>query len=208
MPKAQLNIEYSHFYISDGIGAEQRRGLHEASQVLQQINVRNTLLILIDDKANNDSDQKEHLLTLVNKELSVNDRKPDFIVRESKLIEPAKELLAAIPGQQIWYRYGQDSCEAYLKTSRNKARLWRQSIHSIQFSCALLSAAWLLCRLGELAVPQEAKLTQRQSVSLEAEHALTILPTRYKTLERRCHAILSVTKFSSALSRLSYKYFV
>jgi hypothetical protein len=76
-----------------------------------------------------------------------------------------------------------------------------------RYTCAALTAAWHLCRLGMLDLPECEMLTLRPAVPFVAEGLWTILPTRYLHVESAALGIiesLQGKRFKRARRRMEY----
>jgi hypothetical protein len=80
----------------------------------------------------------------------------------------------------------------------------------VQYSCAILTAAWHLCRLGIYELEPEGILHADSDVPFAAEKALTILPTRYISLESAALMIIGSLRgkrYKKARRRMEYRFY-
>lgn len=129
----------------------------------------------------------------------------DFAVSESSLCSVAFSLLRTMPAPsasagRLVAGFGDDgeAVEFVLRGSRSFAggrfSLVRPRGGKRRPTCALLSAAWLACRLGSFS-PPEAGLLRLSAAEWGADVLLSSLDERWRSAERRAFEILSFSGF-------------
>ena len=196
--KNSLSIEYGHFYITQGIGAEQFQGISLVKKLFGARMHEKTLTVLIDDRPLGASAIASEE---IREKLSVKERRPDWLVCESGLTEAAATLVDEIPEELL--KSGEIGVDLVL--GKERIRLWRKGTERL-YSCPLLSAAWHLCRLGEIGLPKTAAVLNGEA-PFAGESALAVLPEKYRKVEEKAHTIISVTSYAEAISRIAYRYF-
>ena len=76
----------------------------------------------------------------------------------------------------------------------------------IKYSCALLSAAWVLCRLGEEKIPSD-RLVSVRGKSFSAKKIITVLPKEYESSENKSKIILLSAGYEHVLNKIESVYY-
>lgn len=181
-------IEFAHVYVDETFGPEHLAGVFEVSQQTRQLKAAGrsySLSVLIDDY-NPEActlDTNTFIASLQRHGVA-----PDYVVLESTLADAAESLLRTITGRE-----GR-GLRRYLK-SRGR------------MPCALLVAAWHLLRLGSsdfAAPPIGTTLPQRPFVGRES---LTVLPVRFRAVEKRAMEIIEASPYWGMGCRISHIFF-
>lgn len=132
----------------------------------------------------------------------------DFIAYESKLTTIADQLIREVPRRLLKMEYLSNTEEEILILENGNARigLGKHTQHKFRHTCALLSASWLLCRLGAYQIPSRA-LKRFGSGLFEARKALTILPDKYRKVESKALEIIRSTRFKDNITNIEYHFF-
>lgn len=186
MKKIDYNIEFAHIYVNESPTNE-----HFTSAAIAQKTIRDleasgmtfVISVLIDDYNPTDSilNIKKYI-----KELEAIGINPDYVIMESSLTAYKDPALNEMNGK--------------IK------RLYSKYINkSPKCPCSFLVAIWHLLRLG--ALDSSKIVSQTNDKPFAAERIITILPERYKSIEKKAMDIIKSTKFSSFASRIEYIYF-
>jgi len=235
MPSVDVNVEYMHLYI--GRTPSDRELLNAkktANQMLHQLKSHGrtfSLCVLIDDYTEPCCPRalKEEALDLV----ATLQPEPTHIVWESSLVSPAMRLMRNLRSDlvvespkgvtlqtfsndlELIHREDErDSLATLLDSAVGSDRpdysdqtsLVRRD-ETARLTCALLSATWLLVRLGLLPFDQVDDLSEGGPCSFVGSQLLTILPTHYIHIEHSALTILQSMhgkQFSKARRRIEY----
>lgn len=204
--KLSYNIEFAHIYADERFDKEQIRSverLHKFTSGLQ----RNSWVctILIDDFYPTVSLLTEDELM---SECERWGARPDFIGYESKFTTIADLLIDRLPKPVLKMRYfDQPESEVLVLSSGNASiDLRKKSENGVRHTCALLSASWLLCRLGVYKAPRDAIRSFKRK-SFESELAYTILPSKYQPVEQKAKEIIKAAGFSNKIPFVEHEFF-
>lgn len=208
MSKPDYNIEFAHIYADDSFKEEQAKSIIILKEAISQVKEQNKSFVisnLLDDshppvfKLENDKIIKKY------QEKGVD---IDFIGFESKLGAIADKLIKEIPNSELKYEYFHDPDKQVLMLNEEGKKIGLEDEYEFMYrhTCALLSAAWTLSRLGVYDIPSKA-IYRASNSEFKAKKAITILPKKYKSVEDKVLEILRSTKFEEVIDRMEYKYF-
>lgn len=130
----------------------------------------------------------------------------DFVAYESQFVGIAEQLIRELPFEQ----------KHRVRFSTRDTIIWRQAGQTIglknysattpKYTCAILSAAWTLCRLGAFPFPAKSISTQTNKTPY-AEKIITFLPKKYQATEEKMKQIIAATRFQSLLPRVEHYFF-
>ncbi len=125
-----------------------------------------------------------------------------FICYEGRLRDAADALVAMLPSAPLrtehFRKEGVD--KLFLLDRGEKISLGTLRPEGLQHTCALLSAAWTLCRLGVLPFPVESTLEYAPRFRTY-DRTISVLPLLYDTPERHAARIIAATGHERALDR-------
>lgn len=202
------NIEFSHIYADENLGAEQLWGVNELKALLQKppfYNQKVVTVVLIDDFHPDVFQFDEAKLRNEFEKLSV---APDFIGYESRLSPVADQLILEIPRSQLANEYFHEPERSVTLLIQDKKRFGLRDEFEFahDYTCALLSAAWLLCRLGMYPAP-EGVFREASDADFAAREIITILPQKYREVEERALDIIGATKFKDLKKHIRHIFF-
>jgi len=186
MKKVDYNIEFAHIYVNESMTNEHYTAVALVQKKIQELKSTGksyVTSILIDDYNPSESilNVKKFLKEL--KSIGVN---PDYIVMESSLASYKEIALDEMNGKIK---------RMYLKYLSNNEKC----------PCSFLVSIWHLLRLGALDSTKIISATSRKP--FQAEGLITILPERYRSVEKRALDIIKSTKFAPLASKTNYLYF-
>ena len=181
-------VEFAHVYADETFGPEHLAGVFEATQQTRRLKAAGrsySLSVLIDDynpeACTLDTD------TFI-ASLQRHGGAPDYVVLESTLADAAESLLTTITGRE-----GR-GLRRYLK-SRGR------------MPCALLVAAWHLLRLGSSDLPAPPIGTISPDRPFVGRESLTVLPVRFRAVEKRATEIIEASPYWCMGSRIRHIFF-
>ena len=208
MPKLDYNIEFAHIYADEDFGDEQIKSIELLRGVISRLTkAKKTFVtsVLIDDfnpvifKLN---DAK--VISIIKKY-----KVPfDFFAYESKFGEISDKLLREIPNSKLKLEHFHNPQKEvlFLHNKSDNIGLKEQRAFSYKHTCALLAAAWTLCRLGVYDLPKSS-VKNLENKDFAAKKLITILPKKYENSEKKVLDIIRATKFNKMADNIEYVFF-
>ena len=204
MYPVEYNIEFAHIYADQKFGNEQIRSieiLRDLINSLQKQGKSFVTTVLIDDYNPKKNNLDEN--AFVNKIKSLN-IPLDFIAYESKLNQIGDKLIADLPRQLLRV---EGKKNIFLEINNKSIKL-RDSIgFQLKNTCTLLTASWLLCRLGIYKIPSDSINRLNKVGTFEANKIITILPEKYRKSESRALDIIKSLGKDDILKHIEYRLF-
>src|SRR3989344_1890712 len=168
----KYNIEFAHIYADKNFGDEQERSINVLKSLIKELEFQKSefvTCILIDEVSPEKItlDEKEFINNVLKYNVPI-----DFLAYESKLAPVAEELIKEIPKEDINKERFNDREVILLRKGKDKIGLKESSG---KYSCSLLIAAWVLCRLGVYKLPDSA-VKSRTLKEFIADKIITVLP--------------------------------
>lgn len=183
-----LSVEFAHVYADEAFGPEHLAAAEEARLLREELETSGltySLSVLIDDY--NPLSPTLNVAGFV-RQLSEHGPTPDHVVLEGSLIENARSFLAGLNGRE--------------------GRGLRRYIESRgRFPCALLLAVWHLVRLGAMPLPPTSEMRGACTNPLVGEESLTILPSRFTSVEHRALELIALSPYAHLGARIKHKFF-
>jgi len=183
------SIEYAHIYTDQQFGLEQQKSIQQLDSLIKKLKAQNkkySLTVLIDDynPEKNNLDQEKFI-----KQLKIHGAKPHFFGFESQMAQDAPQLLEELDAKtRREYR-------TYIKK--------RQKV-----PCSLLAAVWYLKRLGLIKTRQkEIIILDKRRKYLVAKKIISILPKKYRAIEKKALEIIQKTRFQKYAPNISHVFF-
>lgn len=181
------NIEYSHFYGHEQYGEEHVHSARIAMETIASLRGhRIGTFVFVDDRACSKS-QLANTLLQFERNCPI---MPGFIGYESTYGNIAEDIIKQIPAHRLKYQDG---------LRLGPIKLMQHADHS--YTCAALSAAWMLCRLGMYKHPAAVGIMESPDVTI------TILPKRYERVEENVKKIIRACGREDLLSKIDHIYF-
>ena len=130
----------------------------------------------------------------------------DVVAYESHFIRIADQLITEIPREKLRFEHFHEREVVILKNNERSIGLKEFSFTTQKHTCAILSAAWTLCRLGAYEFPS-GSITPRTNKKISAHNIVTILPKKYEATENKMKEIIASTRFAPLLERVEHVYF-
>ena len=194
-----VSIEFSHLYADQILGRESDYALSllrlEKSAFLARGMLVSSVILLDDIHVARHRVKVEHV---ENRMRSLGEQ-VDAVIAESALRASAKRFITTLPKGSLFYEPFRRARKRVLFARTPEGAVALGSITSRPFepTCALLIAAWNLARLGRIEVPGVP----------HAERVVSILEERYREVERKALALISLSSFSRDTDRISHRFY-
>ena len=202
------NIEFAHIYADEKLGDEQFKSIELLKKVIKKLEKENktfSISILIDEFHPVVFKLKKNKVI---KEFEEKGVKIDFIGYESKLCPIANKLIKELPKSELKLENFNNPQRKVLllKNHDSKIGIEEEFEFMSRHTCAILSASWSLCRLGNIEIPKNAieRITKKP---FEAKKLITILPEKYRIVENKVLDIIKSTKFENSVKDIEYEFF-
>ncbi len=199
------HIEFAHCYADDTFTQEHDLAATELKKYLKN-HVRNRPYItsvLIDEfnPERTTLDIPAFINMLEKRGASV-----DFVAYESRFQSIADQLIAEIPRTELRFEHFHGRAVMVFEGEEKTIGLKEFSTMRQKHTCAILSAAWTLCRLGAFDFPIGG-ITDHATKKPRAKKIVTILPETYRATEEKMKQIIASTRFAPLLERVEHVYF-
>lgn len=195
------NIEFSHIYADEEFGEEQEKSIILLKGLIKKIKSNKiTTSVIIDDYNPKIKILREEELLDKMANMGVT---PDFVIFESNLKEVADELIEKI--DKNFVRKERFSGKDVILVKKGDKNIGLRDSKG-KYSCAVLIAAWNLCRLGLLPI-DEKKFYKTSNNDFEAKKIISIIPKKYQDNELRAKKIIEVSPYKEHLSKIDYIFF-
>lgn len=205
--KPDYNLEFSHIYANESFSKEQLTSIEIAKKIAglwERKNISFVTTVLIDDyNATVSTLNHEKLLTRIEKE-GIN---VDFLGFESRFSQLSNKLIKELPTTKMNLEYfSHPQKEVLILHGDKKIGLTESFDFSVRHTCAILSATWTMCRLGEYPLPKNSVIN-RNKKEFRSKKTMTVLPKKYEEGEKKVLDIIKMAGFRKAASNIEYKFF-
>lgn len=202
------NIEFAHIYADRDFSSEQIKSVENLKNLMKKLKQQKenfVTSVLIDDynSKSHSLDESNFVHTIKSYAVPV-----DFIAYESKLNLLADRVIEDLPKSILETRFSSDTLDKaiILKTEGRSIKLRDYFESSVKNTCALLTACWLLCRLGIYVIPENG-IRRLNTRSFEGNNIITILPKKYEYNEYKALAIIRALGRKELLKKIEYIFF-
>ena len=216
MKKVDYNIEFAHIYSNQSsLTDEQRESAKITKKITDRLSKKNksfVLTLLVDEYH-----PKFHKLNFNKflKDLDSLGVQPTYIAYESRMISAARMLLKSIPRDlkktvRFHPQITINEKITYLTNNKVKIKLKTRGsiIHFSRYTCALLSTAWVLLRLGVIQAKNAVELTgMTQPKPFAAKNIINVLPRIYEGVEKANKNIILSSQYSHLAKNVKSEYF-
>lgn len=217
MEKVDYNIEFAHIYSDQkDLTNEQLESARLTKKIVDDLIKKNktfVLTLLVDEYH-----PEFHKLNFNKflKKLEKEGVPPTYIAYESRMVSAAKLLMKSIPDnfkktakfhpkievtERITSLICKDGREIKLETQGN-------IIHFSRYTCAILSCAWVLLRLGVIQAKNAIELTGlTQPKPFAGKEVINVLPKKYSSVELANKNIIKSTPYKYLIKNIHSKLF-
>ena len=211
MKRVNYNIEFAHFYADELFGEEQIESIQVTQKLIKELKSQGKTFVtcvLIHQFHPAAFQVNEEKLRKVFEEHGL---VPDFFVYEGKLNSVSDEIIEEIPSSILnWETFqsfkGPHKRALMLKKAEYGIGLKEEIGFTERHTCAMLIAAWDLCRLGAYKIPEES-IRRLNDKTFESEKIISIIPTKYNEVENKSLQIIKATKFKDLSDKIEQKFF-
>lgn len=217
--KLDYGIEFYHVYDDEGLLEEGKGSIDVAVEKIKEIVTNKKsycVTLLIDDYRSKsylidkEIRDKKHLAIMDEFHTLLKSKKIhiDFFAFESMMVKVAKRIIKRLPANLIvkdFYKQKQ-SYVTMLKNQGFKIGLVEAWEDDVKYSCALLSAAWMLCRLGVEKIPSD-RLVSVRGKHFASKKIITILPKGYESTETKAKVILVSAGYGYLIDQIESVYY-
>lgn len=186
MKKVDYNIEFGHIYVNEMFTNEHYTSAALAQKTIMKLKSEGksyVITVLIDDYNPTDSILNIKKFAKNLRAIGIN---PDYFIMESSLVNYKDMALEEMNGK--------------IK------RLYTKYIENNQkCPCSFLVSIWHLLRLGAFDDVHIDKTEGKKP--FQAERIITILPERYRSIEKKALDIIKSTKYVGYVAKAEYIYF-
>lgn len=209
LPTPDMFVEFAHIYADSIFGDEQDESLNVMKEYLDRESTPDSLVvaaILIDDLhvEHNTLDVTEFIRCILRRGLA-----PDHVVFEGKLGPVAEQIIHSLPADSlVWdtIRKANRRVLSYLTPDGRRIGLKSVSEGREEHTCALLSAAWSLCRAGVCEFPADSivRLTEAPTTGRKV---VSVLHSKYSGVEAKVIELIRAIGHEELVPRLELVFF-
>lgn len=209
LPTPHMFVEFAHIYADSMFGDEQDESLTVMKTYLDRESNPDSLVvaaILIDDLhvKHNTLDVTEFIRCILRRGLA-----PDHVVFEGKLAPVADIIISTIPTDNlIWEQFSRPRKRvlSYLTPEGRKIGLKSVYEDHEEHTCALLSAAWSLCRAGVYEFPLDS-IVRLTEAPVTGERVVSVLHRKYEGVEAKVIQLIKASGHADLVARLELVFF-
>jgi len=209
LPVPDMFVEFAHIYADEVFGDEQHQSLDVMKDYLDKNSDPSGLVvsaILIDElhvKANT-LDVTEFIRCILRRGLA-----PDFVVFEGKMAPVADLIISQLPQKYLsWQTIRKENKKVLMFETPMGDRIGLKNVWDDreEHTCALLSAAWSLCRAGVVPFPDDAivRLTEAPTTGLKV---VSVLHSKYKGVEEKVIKLIRAAGHEDLVRRFELVFF-
>ena len=202
-------VEFAHIYADSIFGIEQDESLTVMKGYLDRESTADSLVvaaILIDDlhvKANT-LDVTEFIRCILRRGLA-----PDHVVFEGKLAPVAETIIHRLPSDAlVWDTFRKQNKRVLSYLTPEGAKIGLKNVYEDheEHTCALLSAAWSLCRAGVCEFPPES-IVRLTEAPVTGERVVSVLHSKYEGVEAKVIELIRAIGHEDLVPRLDLVFF-
>lgn len=209
MPPPAMFVEFAHIYADSVFGSEQDESLTVMKEYLDRESTPDSLVvaaILIDDLhvEHNTLDVTEFIRCILRRGLA-----PDHVVFEGKLAPVAETIIHSLPQQDLkWDQFSKPRKRvlSYIDSQGRKIGLKSVYEDREEHTCALLSAAWSLCRAGVCEFPEDS-IVRLTEAPVTGERVVSVLHSKYEGVEAKVIELIRGIGHEDLVPRLELVFF-
>ena len=202
-------VEFAHVYANEVFGSEQHESLEVMKAYLDRESTADSLVvaaILIDDLHvdHNTLDVNEFIRCILRRGLA-----PDHVVFEGKLAPVADKIIDLLPQKYLsWQTIRKEGKRVLMWEDPMGARIGLKNVYEDreEHTCALLSAAWSLCRAGVYDFPEDS-IVRLTEAPVTGEKVVSVLHSKYKGVESKVIQLIRAIGHEELVPRLELVFF-
>lgn len=201
---ADQHLEFAHIYADDDFGVEQMVSIIHARKVASQFRGRTISAVLVDDLhiEKNTLDIHDYVKGIKAAGINV-----DHVAFESRFDVIAEEIIDRIPDEMLSLETFRKENKQVLNLNIDGQKIGLKSINGeVVHTCAMLSAAWTLCRLGAYEFPHNSVVSFTEA-PLSAHHAVSVLHGKYDAVERKVRLIMEAAGHKDMMSKFAHVFY-
>jgi len=209
LPTPEMFVEFAHVYADEIWGDEQTQSLTVMKEYLDRESTSDSLVvaaILIDDLhvEHNTLDINAFVRSILRHGLA-----PDHVVFEGKLAPVAETIIHSLHADSLrWDKFSRPNKRVLSYLADNGRKIGLKSVFDDreEHTCALLSAAWTLCRAGVCEFPKDSivRLTEAPVIG---EKIVSVLHSKYQDVETKVLQLIKAAGFEELENRLDPVFF-
>jgi len=202
-------VEFAHVYADSIFADEHSESLTVMKEYLDRESSPDSLVvsaILIDDLhiEQHTLDVNEFIRCILRRGLA-----PDHVVFEGRLGPVADQIIARLPSDQlVWGSFRKQSKKVLSWVAPNGVRIGLKNVYEgrEEHTCALLSAAWTLCRAGVYEFPKDAivRLTEAPVTGVKI---VSVLHSKYQDVEAKVVKLIQAIGEEELVDRLDLVFY-
>jgi hypothetical protein len=210
LPTPEMFVEFAHIYADEIWGDEQHESLSVMKGYLDRESNPDSLVvaaILIDDLhvKENTLDVNEFIRCILRRGLA-----PDHVVFEGRLGPVADFIISELPSSRlVWetIRKANKKVLSFITDSGSKIGLKNVFDNGDEeHTCAILSAAWSLCRAGICKFPQDS-IVRLTEAPVTGERVVSVLHSKYQGVEAKVIELIRSIGQEDLVPRLELVFF-
>lgn len=202
-------VEFAHIYADSVFGTEQDESLTVMKGYLDRESTSDSLVvaaILIDDLhvEHNSLDVTEFIRCILRRGLA-----PDHVVFEGKLAPVADHIISLLPGKYLtWQTIRKANKRVLMFETPQGDRIGLKTVYEDreEHTCALLSAAWSLCRAGVCEFPPDS-IVRLTEAPVTGEKVVSVLHSKYEGVEAKVIQLIRAIGHEDLVPRLELVFF-
>lgn len=221
LPTPEMFVEFAHIYADEVWSDEHSESIEVMKEYLDRHNPDGLVVsaVLIDELhvEVNTLDTNEFIRCILRRGIA-----PDHIVFEGRLGEAAQMIVSQIsgrisipadqggPGCDIkWHHFkkaGKDVCFFEFTDGVQVPIITHWADGRKEWSCAILSAAWSLCRAGVIDFPKDS-IVSLTAAPVYGEKIVSVLHSKYKGVEEKVARLIEAAHYQDVVDRMDLVYF-
>lgn len=209
LPTPQMFVEFAHIYADSVFGEEQDESLTVMKNYLDRESSPDSLVvaaILIDDLhvEHNTLDVTEFIRCILRRGLA-----PDHVVFEGKLAPVAETIIHCLPPEDlVWEQFSRPRKRVLSYVDPQGRKIGLKSVYEDreEHTCALLSAAWSLCRAGVCEFPEDS-IVRLTEAPVTGERVVSVLHRKYEGVEAKVIQLIRAIGHEDLVPRLELVFF-
>lgn len=208
MNLSDYNIEFAHIYADQNFDSEQIESIEVLKKTIAKLIHQKksfSTSVLIDDYNPQCRNLRENNFINVIKSYNI---PLDFLAYESQLSLISDRVVDDLPKSSLRIKHADDADRRMLVLESDNGDITLRHYYESysKNTCALLTACWLLCRLGVYSIPHTA-IKNLTTNPFQGKKIITILPKKYEKNENKALEIIRILGKVNILEDIKYVFF-